>query len=301
MTTHNRVRSFFAKPKGAAYIFILPSMLIIVIFYMIPLLASLVMSTFKMDIFLQKIHFVGLDNYMRLLTDHRFWNALGNTLYFTVVEMPLQLVFALLIATYVQKNTRFRKLLRSTFFIPVICSMTAMGILWSMLLDPSLGMYPYILKKIGIMGVEFLKSPSQAMPAVILMTIWKNFGLTMVILVAGLQSIPEVYYEAAGIDGASSWAKFTHITIPQVIPTLSFCVITNTIDCLKVFDQVYVMTQGGPLFKTETIVQYIYNRGFRIAPFNLGYASAIAEVLFVIIVMITFVMYKFFMKKEEAL
>jgi multiple sugar transport system permease protein len=288
------------KSQRVAYIFLLPSLLIFLTFIILPLVASLMMGTLKMDIFLQKITFVGIENFIKLITDDRFWNALVNTFYFTVVEMPLQVIFALVVAIYVQKNTRFRKLLRSAYYIPVTCSLTAMGIVWSILLDPSLGMYPYFLKIAGLPGIEFLKDPNMAMPSIILMTIWKNFGLTMVILIAGIQGIPDTYYEAARIDGANKWIQFRHITIPLLIPALGFCVITNTIGSLQVFDQVYVMTQGGPMFRTETLVQYIYNRGFCIAPFDLGYASAIAEVLFVIIAIITLMMYNFFIKKETV-
>lgn len=291
---------FLNRPEGAAYVFLLPSLIVFSLFIIFPLLAALVMGTFKIDIFLRDISFVGTENFKRLLSDERFWNALKNTLYFTGVQMPMQVIAALLIAVYVQKNTWFRKILRSVFFIPVVCSLTAMGILWSMLLDPSLGIYPYFLRQIGIYGVEFLKDPALAMPSIIMMTVWKNFGMSMIILVAGIQSIPEIYYEAARIDGAGNWKQFFTITIPLLVPTLGFCVITNTIGSLQIFDQVYVMTQGGPLFRTETMVQYVYNRGFQIAPYDLGYASAIAETLFVMIAVITLLLYRYFIKKEKV-
>ena len=295
-----KMKTFFSKPEGAAYIFLLPSFLVFSIFIILPLLASLVLGTFTLDIFLQKITFRGIANFQRILTDERFWNALRNTFYFTAVEMPFQVILALGVAVYVQKNSFFRKLVRSVFFVPVVCSLTAMGIVWSMLLDPSLGIYPYFLRMIGLPGLAFLKDPFLAMPSVILMTVWKNFGFSMVILVAGIQAIPDTYYEAARMDGAGKWRQFRDVTVPLLIPALGFCVITNTIGSLQVFDQVYVMTQGGPLFRTETLVQYIYNRGFRIAPFDLGYASAIAEVLFVMIAAVTLALYRSFIKKETA-
>ena len=214
--------------------------------------------------------------------------------------MPLQVIIALILATYVSKNTTFKKFLRASFFIPVVCSMTAIGIVWSMLVDPVLGMYPYLLQLIGFPRIEFLKDPALAVPTVIFTTVWKNSGFSLTILVAGMQSIPDTYYEAAEIDGAGKWQQFKNITIPLLIPTLGFCVITNTIGSLQVFDQVFVMTQGGPLFRTETIVQYIYHRGFRIPPYDLGYASAIAEVLFILIAMISLFMYKFFTRRETT-
>lgn len=295
-----RITSFFKKPEGAAYIFLLPSLMIITVFVIFPLVAALVMGTFKMDIFLNDLTFIGGENFKRLLSDERFWNALKNTLYFAGLQMPLQVISALLIAVYVQKNTKFRKFLRTVYFIPTVCSMTAMGILWSMLLDPSLGVYPYLLRKIGIFGVEFLKDPVLAMPSIIIMTVWKNFGFSMIIFVAGIQGIPDEYYEAAKIDGADKWKRFCNITIPLLLPTLGFNVITNTIGSLQVFDQAYVMTRGGPMFRTETLVQYAYNRGFQTAPYDLGYASAIAETLFIIIAVITLMMYKYFINKERV-
>ncbi|HZG83370.1 sugar ABC transporter permease [Paenibacillus sp.] len=292
--------SYFVGPTGAAYVFLLPAMAIFFIFMVIPLIASLVMGLFSIDIFLKNIKFVGLDNFTKLLGDDRFWNSLKNTLYFTVLEMPLQVAVGLIAAVLLSKPTKFRKALRTTYFIPVVCSLTAMGILWSMLLDPNLGMIPYFFEKLGFPKIAFLKEPNLAMPTVAVMSVWKNFGFTMVILLAGIQGISESYYEAAEIDGASKMKQFFHITIPLLIPALSFCIITNTIGCLQVFDQVYVMTQGGPLFRTETIVQYIYNAGFTLAPFDLGYASAIAEVLLVIIVVITLLMHRFFAKRETT-
>lgn len=292
--------SFVNKPEGAAYLFLLPSLLIFAVFVIFPLLAALVMGTFKVDIFLRDVTYIGGENFKRLLSDERFWNALKNTFYFAGLQIPLQTIFALAVAAYVHKNTKFRKFLRTVYFIPTVCSMTAMGILWSMLLDPSLGLYPYFLRKIGIFGVEFLKDPTMAMPSIIMMTVWKNFGLSMIIFVAGIQGIPDQYYEAARIDGADRWKQFSHITIPLLLPTLGFCVVTNTISSLQMFDQAYVMTRGGPMFRTETLVQYAYNRGFQTSPYDLGYASAIAETLFVIIAMITIMMYKYFIKKERV-
>jgi multiple sugar transport system permease protein len=292
--------AYFNKPERAAYIFLLPSLIIFAVFVLMPLLASLLISMLDIDIFLENIEFNGLRNFEKLIYDERFWNALKNTVYFTVFEVPLQVIFALLIAVYVQKNTTFRKFLRSCFYIPVVCSMTAMGIVWSMLMDPTLGTIPYMLRFLGLSDVGFLKDPLLAMPTIILVTVWKNFGLSMIILVAGIQSIPDVYYEVAELDGASKWNQFRNITIPLIIPTLGFCAITNTIGSLQMFDQAYVMTQGGPVFKTETLVQYIYTRGFSVAPYDLGYASAIAEILFLMIAVIAIVMYQFFIREETV-
>lgn len=293
-----RLMSRINKPSAAAYFFLLPSLVIFSLFILVPLVSSLGVSLFNLNIFLTKIEFVGLGNFRRLLADERFWNAMKNTLHFTGVQMPIQVVVGLVLAAYVSRNTWWRKLLRSVFFVPAVCSMTALAIVWSLLLDPVIGIIPYLLSILGIYGVEFLKDPALAMPSIILMTVWKNFGFTMVILVAGVQAIPGVYYEAAEIDGAGKIRQFFHVTVPLLLPTLGFCIITNTIGSFQVFDQVFVMTQGGPLYKTETVVQYIYNRGFHIAPYELGYASTVAVALFLVIAVTAFAINSIFLRRE---
>lgn len=169
--------------------------------------------------------------------------------------------------------------------------MAAVGIIWSILLDTNIGFIPYVLEQIGIHNVTFFRNAKTAMPTVIAMTVWKNFGYTMSILVVGIQGISQSYYEASEIDGAGKTAQFFKITLPLLKPTLGFCLITNTIGSLQVFDQVYVTTQGGPQFKTETLVQYIYKTGFN-QPYNLGYACALSVLLLVVILAISLPMYK---------
>lgn len=289
---------FFNKQATAAWVFLLPSLLALFIFLFIPVTASFVMGFFNINIFLQDISFAKLGNYAELMGDGRFWNSVWNTIYFTLMVVPLGTALSLGVAVYVQKNTPFRKMLRTTYYIPVICSMTAIGIVWAVLLDPTIGMFTYWARWLGFENVKFLKDPQLAMPLVALMTIWKTFGLNMIIFVAGIQAIPDYYYEAAEIDGAGTYKQFTNITLPSLMPALGFCVITSTITSLMVFDQTYVMTRGGPLFKTETLAQYIYNRGFTISPFRLGYASSVAFMLFILIIVITMIMYHFFMKQE---
>ena len=175
--------------------------------------------------------------------------------------------------------------------------MTAAGIIWSILLDPIIGLIPHWVREIGIGNFQFLHDPGMAMPLVVFVTIWKTFGLNMLIFVAGLLSLPKDYYEAADLDGATKFQQFKSITLPLISSTLGFCVITGIIGAFMVFDQTYIMTGGGPLFRTETMAQYIYTRGFN-SPFRLGYASALAQGLFIIIAVITLIMYKYFIKNE---
>ena len=288
------------SPNRVVWLFLAPSFLFIIVFNFIPLISAMTISTLDLTIFMKNISFEGAGNYIKVLSDLRFWNSLKNTMVFTLLEAPLQIGLALIVASAIHQNTRFRRLMRSFYYIPVVCSMTAMGILWSILLDPTLGYYSFIFKIIGIDNALFLKSPSTAILWVVLITVWKNFGLTMMILIAGFQDIPYSYYEAAQIDGASAGQSFRFISLPLLKPSLAFCIITVIIDCLKVFDQVYVMTQGGPLHSTETAVQYIYQKGFSIAPFNLGYASAAAEILFLIIAFVTYFLFRSLNRKEAV-
>lgn len=294
-----KIGCYLNKPDKAAWVFLFPSLISLTIFLYIPLIIAFGMALFDVNIFLKDFNFVGLGNFRELFSDQRFWNALKNTVYFTVLVVPLGIAVSLAIALYVQKNTLFRKSLRSLYYVPVICSMTAVSIIWAMLLDPTIGMFAYWLKMAGFEGIGFLKDPELAMPIVAIMTVWKTFGLNMIIFVAAIQAIPDDYYEAAKIDGASKMRQFQYITVPSIIPTLGFCTITNTINSFMVFDQTYVMTDGGPMFRTEALVQYIYTRGFGISPFRLGYASTIAEVLFLLIAAVSMLMYYFFMKEEK--
>lgn len=269
----------------------LPSLLVLLIFAVIPLVTSLIISLFDMNIFFTDTAFAGVTNFARIFQDKRFWNALLNTVVFVVFEVPLQIVIGLLVANALVKATFFNKVARSIFFLPVVCSMAAVGIVWSILLDTNIGFVPYLLEQVGIHNATFFRNAKTAMPTVVAMTIWKNFGYTMSILVVGIQGISRSYYEAAEIDGAGRMAQFFRITLPLLRPTLGFCMITNTIGSLQVFDQVYVTTQGGPQFKTETLVQYIYKTGFN-DPYDLGYACALSVILLCVILVISLPMYK---------
>lgn len=286
-----RIGAYWNKPGKAAYLFLLPSLLTLFVFAFIPLCSSIVIGFTKMDIFFTDVGFNGFKNFQRALTDSRFWNAMGNTLVFALVEVPLQIIIGLLVANAVSSTSFFSKASRTVFFLPVVCSMAAVGITFSILLDGTIGLVPYVLKQIGIDNASFFRNPDMAMQTVIGMTVWKNFGYTMSILVVGIQGISSAYYEASKIDGASKFKQFIYITIPCLAPNLGFCLITNLIGSLQVFDQVYVTTQGGPQFKTETLVQYIYKTGFS-QPFDLGYASAMSVLMLAVILALSLPLYK---------
>ena len=197
--------------QKCAYLFILPSMIILTIFVFIPLVSSLVISLLNMNIFMKDISFAGLTNFKQLFQDSRVGNATFNSLYFTLFEVPLQVGLALLLAMYVAKNNRYTKLLRSTYYLPFVCSMTAISIIWSMLLDPNMGLVPYWLEQAGLKSISFLKDPNLAMPTVIAVTAWKGFGYTLTLITAAVLNISASLYEAADMDGAGQWKKFIHI------------------------------------------------------------------------------------------
>lgn len=294
------IGAYWNRPEHAAYLFIMPALLVLFFFTVIPLLGTFLIGFFNMNVFFTDTSFAGFDNFVRFFQDERAINALGNTLYFTVLETPLQVIVGLVIAVLISKNTLFNKFCRSIFFIPVVCSLVSIGIMWSMLLDNNIGIIAYWLSKLGVESPDFFKSAELAMPTVAVMTAWANFGVTMTILLAAIQGVSPSLYEAAEIDGASKVKQFFYVTIPQIFPALGYCLLTNFIGSMQVFDQVYVTTGGGPNFKTETIVQYIYNRGFE-APFELGYASAISTVFFMIIAVLTIALNRYMNKKEEQM
>lgn len=300
MSRNHHTISFLRKPEKAAYFFLSPAAIILAVFVFIPLGAAVIISFQNLTIYLDPAHFVGLKNYLNILVDPRFWNALRNTLLFLVLEMPLHVILGLVVAVALSQTNLFTKFMRSVFFLPAVCSLTAISIVWSFLLDPNMGTIPYYFEKLGFPGLQFLHDSHMAMPVVAGITIWKNFGMTMIIFIGGLQSIPQSYYEASEIDGANRTDQFFHITVPLLVPTINFCVITNMIGSLQVFDQIYVLTSGGPLFSTETLVMYIYDTGFKSAPYDLSYASAIAVVLFLIIMIITLISNRFFTSRETV-
>lgn len=287
----DRIKAYWYSSQKVAYVFLLPSLVTLVLFALIPLIFTVIIGFMKIDIFFSEVGFTGLANFRHAFGDARFWNALKNTIVFAALEVPFQIVLGLLVASAIASTSLFSKASRTLFFIPVVCSMAAIGITWSMLMDGTIGLIPYLFKQFGIPGLNFFRDPKTAMGTVIAMTVWKNFGYTMSILVVGIQSISTTYYEAAKMDGASRVQQFFYITIPGIAPNLGFCIITNLIGSLQVFDQVYVTTQGGPRFKTETLVLYIYKTGFS-QPFDLGYASAMSVLLLLIILALSLPVYK---------
>ncbi len=263
--------------------FVAPALALIAIFFALPVIAGLFLSFSDFDIYAigspDTARFVGLDNYSRIFTNPMFWKALGNTMYFVVVGGVLSLLASLAAALLVNsKLTRFQPLFRTIFFLPVVTTIVAVAIVWRYLYHPQYGILNWALGHAGIHPIDWLGDPRWAMPAIILLAVWKNFGYNMLIFIAGLQTIPEEQYEAAELDGAGWWSRFRHVTVPGLKPTFVFVGVITMLGQFQLFSEPYVMTQGGPLKSTFTIVMMMYEEGFRW--WRMGHAAAIAFVLF---------------------
>ncbi len=295
----SKVRAYWNKPGHAAYLFIAPAMLIIFLFVVVPLISSFVISLTNMDIFMRDIKFIGFENFKKSFEEERVWNAFKNTFKYVILSVPIQIGLSLILAFWLFRSDRFSKLMRSIYFIPVICSFASLGIMFKMFFGSAVGYFPYVVSLITKNGVpSFWSDVKYAFPLIIFISVWKKFGQSLIILVAGINSISESYFEAARIDGASRKQVFAYVTIPMLWPTLSFVIVTTVIGAMQVFDVVFVTTGGGPLNSTETIVQYIYSRGFGNS-YDLGYASALSVELFFIIALITVLTRKYTDRKME--
>lgn len=278
--------------RYAAYFFLAPAVSAIALFFVVPVLAALVMSFTDFDIYaladLDMLRFVGLRNYAELMDNPLFWKALSNTFYFVLVGGPLSVAVSLGAALLVNARlARFKSIFRTVYFLPVVTTLVAVAVIWRYFYHPRFGLLNYLLSFIGISPVDWLGDPVWAMPAIILLAIWKNFGYNMLIFVAGLQNIPDQLYEAARIDGAGSIQTLRQITIPMLAPTTVFIVIITMIGYFQLFAEPYVMTQGGPLYGTFSIVMLMYDQGFRW--WDMGYAAAVAFVLFFVILLGTII------------
>ena len=274
------------KSSSALLFFLTPALAAIGVFFFIPVIAAFVMSFTDFDIYslgkIEYARFIGLRNYLQLVEDPLFWKALRNTLYFLLAGGPLSIAVSLGAALMLQaKLVRFTPFFRTAFFAPVVTTLVAVSVVWRFVYHPRYGLLNYALSFIGINAIDWLGDPQWAMPAIILMAVWKNFGYNMIIFIAGLQNIPPQLYEAAAIDGAGPWQRFRMITIPMLAPTTLFISIITMIGYFQLFAEPYVMTQGGPLNSTLSIVLLMYQQGFRW--WNMGYSAAIAFVLFVFI------------------
>ena len=293
----DKFREYWNKPAHIAYLFIAPAMILLLLFNIIPLIASLVISTFDVSMTLNDARFVGLGNFVEAFHDSRFWNSMWVTIKWTLVEMPIHVLVALLLAALLTKNTWFNKLCRGVYFLPIICSATAVSIMWRIILNSNVGYITFLLNKLGFGKINFMNNPGVTFYVIVCMSVWKSFGISTIILVSAMQNVPRVLYEAAELDRAGKIRQFFSITLPGIAPSLWYVVMTRIIGSLQVFDIVYTTTGGGPNFTTETLVTYIYTRAFEVN--RMGYATAVSECLFGLILVITICLYSRMLKQEN--
>lgn len=268
----------------ALAILLLPSLIGMGTFYILPVISSFVLSFSKWDL-LTPIQWIGFGNYVRALGDPAVQQALRNTLTFILGYLPSVVAIGLGIALLINRKLKGRTIFRAIYFVPVVTSWVAVSLVWKWLLNPQYGLVNWLLSLVGIQGPGWLFDPNWAMPGVIMATIWKDIGFVAVIYLAGLQEVPENLIEAADIDGANAWQRFWSITWPLLAPTTFFVTTISLISSFQVFDQVFIMTNGGPVGATTTMVQLIYKNAFGYG--QMGYASAISWVLFALIFTVT--------------
>lgn len=295
-----QVTPWFRRHNEAvfAYLFMAPILLHLLTFVAFPLVYSLWLSLHNASGFVGDSHYVGLANYQTLLESGEFWRVAGQTVYFVIGSVPVRMALGLGLALLLDQQIRGRTFYRLMFFSPYVTSMVAVSVIWVWIFDPTWGLLDYVLSVFHVPALQWLADPNQAMPAIIIVAIWKSVGFAMLVYLAGLQGIPSHYYEAAKVDGANHWARFRLVTFPLLLPTTFFLLVTETIGSSQVFDVVFVMTGGGPVQATRVIVFYLYQYAFQF--FKLGFASAVAWVLFVFILVVTLVQWFMFPGRDQT-
>ena len=282
--------SYNKKETLWAFLFLSPKIIGLILFTLGPVIASFLLSFTNWDLVSKPI-WIGFGNYKHLLNNETFIKALTNTLYYTIISVPLSMTLSLLLAIAMNQKIKGIIVFRTAFFIPVISSMVAISLLWKYIYNSQYGLLNYFLGLIGIPPQNWLGNIKLAMPSLILMSVWKGLGQNMMIWLAALQGIPEDLYEAARIDGANKWQQFKNITLPLLSPTTFLMLILGIIGSFQVFESSYVMTNGGPANATLTIVLYLYSNAFEWL--KMGYASAMAYILALIIFVLTLIQFKY--------
>lgn len=267
-----------------AWLMLLPNIVGFLMFMLIPVIATFVLSFMQYDM-LTPAKFVGFKNYIDMFHDSIVWQVTGNTILYTVLTVPVGMVISLILAVMLDQKIAFRRFYRAAFFLPAITSMVVVAIVWQWIYNPDYGILNYFLSIFGIEGPKWLLDTKTALISIAIVGIWKNAGYNMLIFLSGLQGISTSYYEAAELDGAGKLQSFWYITVPMLKPTTFFIFVMSVISSFQVFDQVMLMTKGGPGRATSVLVHYLYQNAFTY--FKLGYACAIAYLLFFIIMIIT--------------
>ncbi|PTO35002.1 carbohydrate ABC transporter permease [Enterococcus mundtii] len=295
--TKSASRKLKRKNTLIAWSFIAPNFIGFLIFTLVPVVFSLILAFMKWDSF-STPEFIGLQNFTRMLSDDTFWISLKNTFLYTIGVVPLTLICSLGLAILLNQKIKGVKFFRTAFFFPYVTSLVAIAVVWSMLFHPTMGPINQFLRVVIENPPGWLSSSDWALTAIIIVSVWRGMGYYMILYLAGLQGISKELYEAAAMDGANRWKQFIHITVPALRPTTFFVTIMLVINCFKIFDLVQVMTDGGPGRATNVLVYQVYSEAF--VKFNFGYASAIAMVLFVIVLVITVIQFKWNQIREKV-
>ena len=281
------------KKSATAYLMVSPYVIFFLTFVAFPVLFSFWLMFHKWNI-ISPMEFAGLTNFERLVQDRMFFRSLWNTLVFLVIHIPLQIVVALFFAELLNRNIRFRGFFRAAYFLPVVVSGVVVTMLWQQLYGFDTGLFNRLLVSVGLPKIGWINDPKIAMPSIAFMATWKNVGLYIILFLVGLQSVPPQQYEAADIEGATSWQKFWYITLPGINPTIFMVVVLSTIGGFSLFIEPYIMTGGGPLNSTLSAFLYIYKQGFFY--YHMGYAASLG-IVFALMVMVVIVIQRRFIEK----
>ena len=269
----------------AGYSFLVPTVLSVLIFVVFPVIFSFYISFHKWDYISGDRPFIGFGNYLRMFKTEKFWKTLSNSARYGLTIVPVNIAVSLGLALLVNQKVKGVTAFRAAYFSPVVTSSVAVAMIWGWIFDPGFGLLNYLVRLVGLPGQLWLGDPKLALPALVAMAVWNGAGYNMMIFLAGLQGISQEYYDAATVDGANGYQQFRHITLPLLSPTTFFVFITGMIGALQIFDQIYILTKGGPAGSTRTIVYYLWENGFE--SFDMGYASSLAYVLFAVIFLLT--------------
>lgn len=284
--TTRRSRSFMFERRLAAYLFILPSLIFLAVFVVYPILSAFYLSLHRYNL-IQAPVWDGLNRYALLIEDARFFKAVGNTFMFAVMTVPVGTAISLLLAVLINQPLRAIYFFRTAYYLPVVTSFVAVSFIWLWIYEPQFGVLNQVLETLGLPTFAWLRDPSTALLSIAILSVWKNAGYNMIIFLAGLQGIPTYLYEAAEIDGANGFQQFWHITVPMLSPTTFFVFVVYFIGALQMFAQAWILTQGGPLDSTLTVVYLIYQNGFEFL--KMGSASAMSVILFILIAIVTLI------------
>ena len=274
---------------GSVWLFVIPALIPLIVFWIYPILRSIYISFTDWDYMSPTYQFVFLDNFKALFKDQRFYDALWNTVVFTLGTLIPTIVLGLLLALLLQKSFKGSGLIKFILFSPWITPTVAVSLVWTWIYEPNNGIANAILKFFGLPGLQWIKSSQTAMLAVIIVTVWKSLGYAMIFYLSALEKVPKELYEASGMDGAKSWQRFRDVTIPCISPTTFFLMIITMVNSLQAYDQIQILTQGGPSGSTRTLLYMYYQLGFE--EFNMGQATAVAIVLILITVLLSVVQF----------